>query len=296
MTQPRAPRQPCAGSALRRMLAGLVLIVALLMLARAPAKAETLAERAAMLEPSFTISLPDGAGPFPVVIMLHGCGGRRGFLDTYARVAREAGAASVIVDSYTPRGVSRHAAFATICTGLTFRGAERAGDLYAVVNWTRAQSWADPDRLIAAGWSHGGWTVLDALALRSGHDMQAATGLRDLPEEPLAGVRGAFVAYPYAGVASLAGRRAWRHDVDAVAIVCGRDYIVGAAAPRAALERQRSLGAKLDIEMFPHATHAFDEPGAHDPRVRYSAEDSAKAEAMLASLIARVRATHITDP
>jgi dienelactone hydrolase len=285
MAQARAPRQPCVAWAMRVMVALCVIAAALFMSPHA--KAETLAERAAMLEPNFTIVKPDGPGPFPVVIMMHGCGGRRGFLDTYAARVREAGAASVIVDSYAPRGISRHAAFATICTGLTFRGRERAGDLFAVVNWTRAQSWADPERLIAAGWSHGGWTLLDGLALRSGAEMQSATGLRDLAEEPLAGVRAAFFAYPYAGVASLAGQRAWRHDVDGIAIVCGRDFIVG--TPRGPLERQRGLGARLEVKMFTTATHAFDEPEAHDPRVRYSAEASAEAERLLIGLVQRVR-------
>jgi dienelactone hydrolase len=261
------------------------------MLARTSAKAETLAERIALLEPCFTILRPEGDGPFPIVIMLHGCGGRRDFLDKYAAAALGAGGAVVIVDSFAARGISRPAAIATICTGLAFRGRERAGDLYAAAAWARAQPWADRERLIAAGWSHGGWTVLDALALHKGREMAAATGLDDLPDEPLAGVRAAFIAYPYAGIASLVGRRPWRRDIDAVAIIAGRDYIVGAATPRAALARQRALGARLEILEFAAATHAFEETDGQDPRIRYSAEHSARAEALLAALVARVRAS-----
>ena len=37
------------------------------------------------------------------------------------------------------------------------------------------------------GWSHGGWTIMDALALRPGAEMARATRIDDLPAEPLEG-------------------------------------------------------------------------------------------------------------
>jgi dienelactone hydrolase len=249
------------------------------------AEADTMGERIALLEPAMSVSLPDGAGPFPVVIMLHGCGGRQQFINTYAQILNRAGVATVIVDSFKPRRINMLMAYGTVCTGLQMWGRQRAGDLYAVMAWARAQAWADPHKLYAAGWSHGGWTIIDALALRSGAEMRRATGLTDLPEEPLMGLAGCFLAYPYAGRASFAGRRAWRFTPRTIAIIGGRDYIVGTDVPRTAMERIRGANGPIEIEFFPNATHAFDVPEALDARIRFNAEDTARAQDLLLGLV-----------
>ena len=97
------------------------------------------------------------------------------------------------------------------------------------------------------------------------------------------------MVYPYAGRASLAGQRPWRTSPTTYAIVAGRDYIVGADYPRAALERIRSRGVPIEIEIYETQTHAFDEPEAVDLRVRYDREATERAHARLAALIAHVR-------
>jgi dienelactone hydrolase len=249
--------------------------------------AQTLTDQAARLEPFMEIARPPGAGPFPVVLMLHGCGGPRPFqLDAAAQVVR-AGGAAVLIDSFAPRRISRIAALATVCTGAQLRGAERAGDLFAILAWTGKQDWADAKRIVAAGWSHGAWTIMDALALRAGEEMRRATGLTDLPREPLEGLAGAFLAYPYAGVASLAGRRDWRIAPPTTAILAGRDFIVGEKTPRAALERQRARGAPIEIVFFPNATHAFEDAEAEDPRIRHDPELTARTYALLCDQLTR---------
>lgn len=248
------------------------------------AQAETLNQRIERLSPHFTVLRPDGDGPFPVVVMLHGCGGPRPFIDDMARVAQHAGAAVMVVDSFAPRRISRIAAFATVCTGARLQGRERAGDLYAAFAWAKRQNWADGQRLAALGWSHGGWTILDALALRSGAEMARATGLDGLPPEPLTGMRAAMLVYPYTGLGSLVGRRPWRIAPASLALLAGRDYIVGDSRP--ALLRQRARGAPLEIVVLEAATHAFEDAQAEDPRVRYDPAATAREQQMLADMIA----------
>lgn len=246
---------------------------------------EHVGERVARLEPHFTVLKPAREGRFPVVLMLHGCGGARPFISNMAEVAVGAGAAAVIIDSYTPRRISQLAAYATVCTGARLHGRERAGDLYAAMAWTRAQPWADPNRIAAMGWSHGGWTILDALSLRAGAEMERVTGLRGLAEEPLEGLAGAMVVYPYTGVGSYVGQRPWRMTPkNTAAIVAQHDYIVGES--RAALEKQRARGAALDIHYFQGATHAFEDAEAADMRVRFNAEATAREHALLEAMIA----------
>jgi dienelactone hydrolase len=247
------------------------------------APAETLHTRIEQLAPHFTLTRPQIPGPTPVVVMLHGCGGQRPFQHEIAEVAVKSGAAALQVDSYAHRRISRVAAFATVCTGARLHGRERAGDLFAAVAWAQTQDWADPSRIVAIGWSHGAWTIMDALALRSGEEMRRATGLSGLPDEPLEGLAGAMMVYPYASVGSFAGRRDWRVSPRSLAIVAEHDYIVGPT--RRTLERQAARGAPLDIHVFEGVTHAFEDNHAEDPRVRYNPAATAREHAMLRALL-----------
>lgn len=272
--------RPC----LRRINLGIIALIWALMGASMPAAAETLQDRVELLAPHFSVTRPEGDGPFPVLIMLHGCGGPRQFTDHTAEVATRAGAAVINVDSYRPRRISRVAALATVCTGASLQGRERAGDLYAAMAWARQQRWVDGSRVAAIGWSHGAWTIMDALALRSGAEMRRATGLEDLPDEPLAGLSAALIVYPYTGIGSFAGRRDWRLAPRSTAIIAQHDYIVGQT--RGALERQRLRSPSLDLVLFEGATHAFEDAQASDPRVRYNPAATAREHGMIRDMIA----------
>jgi dienelactone hydrolase len=281
MAPARRGDQSCATSVAAPILALAVLLLGFSMPVRA--FAESLQSRIETLSPHFAVARPETEARVPVVLMMHGCGGPRPFLNDMANVAVEAGAAAVQIDSFAPRRISRVAAIATVCTGARLHGRERAGDLYAAYAWARTQDWADPNRIIVMGWSHGGWTIMDALALRSGREMEHFTGLDGLEDEPLEGLAGALIVYPYAGVGTYVGRRDWRFGPRSIAIIAERDYIVGST--RAALERQRARGAPLDIHLFENATHAFEDELAEDPRVRYDAAATAREHALLRELL-----------
>lgn len=246
---------------------------------------ETVAQRAASLMAHAEVLRPEGPGPFATVVQMHGCGGCKPFQRRYAEAVRAAGGAAIVLDSFAHRRIGTFEAYATVCTGARLQGAERAGDLFAAVHWARQQPWADPNRLIAAGWSHGGWTVMDALCLQPGEDMARQTGLADLPGEPLAGLSGVFLVYPYCGLASLSGRRPWRIQPATCAIVAGRDRVVGSRRPQAVLEELRAAGVPLDLHVWPEATHAFDEAEAEDVRVRYSEPRMRQAQALLQAMV-----------
>lgn len=264
----------------------LLVLVWTMLMAPAPAVADTLELRIRQLEPAMAVTLPaDLDARVPVVVMLHGCGGRGVFLDRYAAAAAAEGWASVIVDSYAHRGIGRVEAYSTICTGFRLWGRERAGDLYAALEWVRRQPWADPARIVVAGWSHGGWTALDALVLRPHKETFEATGMLGIPDEPLAGVVGAFLVYPYCGTVCLARTRPFRVKPRTVAVLAGADRVVGVSVPRAALERQAEAGAPLTIALLDGATHAFDEPEARDLRSRYDPDHTARAHALLRELL-----------
>ena len=212
---------------------------------------------------------PEGPGPFPVALILHGCGGKTPFLEAYARTAVAAGWAAVVVDSLKPRGLTPLDAKLTVCTGLRVRGTKRAGDVFAMLAWLEGQAWADPARVFLAGWSHGGWTIMDAYAL--GERAPMITGLADAaPERLRRAVKGALLVYPFAGYPALTTRHGWGERAPPVwSVLAGKDQVVGWKAPKLALDRLARDGLSVDQMFLPDATHAFDDDKANDPRARY---------------------------
>ena len=212
---------------------------------------------------------PDGAGPFPVALILHGCGGKTPFLEAYAQTAVDAGYAAIVVDSLKPRGMSTLDAKLLVCTGVRLHGLKRSADLFAVLAWLERQPWADAERVFLAGWSHGGWAIMDGFAI--GENAARATGLADAdPARLRAQVKGALLVYPYASYPSLTSNRGWGDAGPRVwSVLAGRDQVVGWKAPSKALERLKRDGISVDSVFLPDATHAFDDDRANDPRAKY---------------------------
>jgi len=99
------------------------------------------------------LDLPHGKGPFPAVIILHGCGGLGASQLIWSKRLIGWGYATLIPDSLTPRGVDR------VCDPdaqplVTPR--DRVGDIGSAIAWLRSKRGIDPDRIAVLGLSHGG--------------------------------------------------------------------------------------------------------------------------------------------
>lgn len=224
---------------------------------------QTLAERWTLLEPGVTVVGPDDDRPRPAVILFHGCGGLRGHLPRYAEAAKAAGWRAFIVDSYGPRGWSREYALATVCTGLQLRGDKRAGDVLASLHGVSQRADVIPDKIVLAGWSHGGWGIMEAM---SSERRAGMLGLPDPGAVSLRGVIGAYLAYPYIGIAALNRMRPWKHCPRTLAVVSRTDHLTTVRNAERVMTMVRDCGA--DIETWiAEGTHAFDEPGAVKPMV-----------------------------
>ncbi len=235
---------------------------------------------------------PSGPGPFPVALILHGCGGKTPFLETYAQVAVEAGWAAVVIDSFAPRGISPLRAKLTVCTGTALHGLKRSGDVFAMLAWLESQPWADPSRMFLAGWSHGGWSIMDGYAI--GANAARATGIVDAdPRKLRARVKGVLVVYPYAAYPSLTSSRGWDlqgfDGPQIFSVLGGKDQVVGWKHPRRALDRLARDGLAVDTVFYADATHAFDDDRANDPRARYRPDLFAQTQAYFATALERVR-------
>ena len=107
---------------------------------------------------------PDGDGPFPAVIALHGCGGLAGHAEPVAPRYRDwaeqllkEGKAVLLPDSYGSRDLGpqcrvkeRH---------LRARR-ERVADIMASRQWLLQQPWAAHDRISLLGWANGASALL----------------------------------------------------------------------------------------------------------------------------------------
>jgi dienelactone hydrolase len=103
------------------------------------------------------LAKPDGAGPFPAVIVLHGCAGMHD--TTKQKLVDELvawGYVVLLVDSYATRRGIDHA-----CTSsplaMFFR---RRPDAYGALVFLAGQTFVDPRRVAAVGFSAGAWVSL----------------------------------------------------------------------------------------------------------------------------------------
>ena len=131
-----------------------------------------------------TLIKPDGNGPFPVIILVHGCAGIHKLHYTWAHRFLEWGYASLILDSFGPRNIER------VCDSIE-KMAElvpaRAQDMYDAKNYLSKQPFASKNSIATVGWSHGAWTVLDAIRRNhpKGGPFSAAVAFYPLCEWPL---------------------------------------------------------------------------------------------------------------
>ncbi len=249
---------------------------------------EALAARSSRLEPGFQLVRPDpetfGQGPFPTTIMMHGCGDQFGPQPDYARAAAQHGAASIIVDSFSARQINKVEAASLVCAGLRLWGRERAGDVMAALHWARRQDWVDPQRLSLAGWSHGGWSVMDSLAL--GSDVGKHANLTDLAADALDGVTSAFLVYPWCGAGAQTPSRGWIKPVRAFMLLAEKDSVAGVRFPLRALEAAAKSGATTDSIVYKGATHCFDEEVTLNPTFKFDPAETARAAAFYGQWIA----------
>ena len=103
------------------------------------------------------ISKPDGIGPFPAVIIAHGCFGVEQNQFEWAQRLNSSGYVTVIVDSFVPREVN------SVCSNPSLVSPEtRAFDVYGAAAYLRKQPFVNPREIGLIGFSHGGWTALCA--------------------------------------------------------------------------------------------------------------------------------------
>jgi dienelactone hydrolase len=107
------------------------------------------------------LAKPEGAGPFPAVVVLHGCAGM--FEATKQALADDLvawGYVVLFVDSFTTRGID-HACTASAARAHSFvTGLTRTSDAYGALVFLARKAFVDPQRVAAVGFSQGAWITL----------------------------------------------------------------------------------------------------------------------------------------
>jgi dienelactone hydrolase len=138
------------------------------------------------------LTKPQGDGPFPAVVLMHGCAGIGKPNDEWANKLASWGYVALEVDSLGPRGES------DICANiwkLPFH--IRAYDAYDAKSYLSGLPFVDRKRIGLMGWSHGGCGTLASVS-RSNYATFAAFVTTNLePPERNDLFRAAVALYPF---------------------------------------------------------------------------------------------------
>jgi len=236
----------------------------------------------AKLAPFYRVTKPQGAGPFPTALLYSGCDGPHDNLAAWAAMLNAQGWAAIVVDSHGPRGLLHHEAWRLVCAGQLLMGSERAGDVLVSVADARRMPFVDPARLVLLGASHGGWAIMDLLALDAeGRLPFNLAAPPPGPTDPLAGVVGAILLYPYCGEASRAARTGWSRKLPTLFLLGAGDVIAPAGKCIALAERLTAEGVPVETRLFEGVTHGFDQQERSE--LSTLAFDAAATEAAMAA-------------
>ena len=185
---------------------------------------------------------PDGSGPFPAVVLLHGCSGMNSVhasntYNTWASRLVSWGYVTLQVDSLGPRGETN------ICDKvLRVAPFVRLFDAYAGKSYLARQSYVDENRIAVMGWSHGGATTLYAVNKNN---------LIRIKSDPY---KAAIAFYPWCGPSKI-----HLNTPLLILIGAGDDWTPADQCKNLKLEPETNN--EVNLKVYPNAHHGFDLEG-----------------------------------
>jgi dienelactone hydrolase len=181
------------------------------------------------------LAKPAGAGPFPAVVILHGCGGLLPQNILMAEQLKSWGYVALAIDSLGSRGWSNN------CLGGFLN--DQPVDAYSGLNFLVAQNFVDPDRIGLLGYSMGGGAAM--VAVERGRIEQS------FPRK----FRAVIAYYP--------GRCEGSSGImmaPTLILIGALDDWTPVQACQELVKRASDAGVTIDIVVYPNAYHAFDIP------------------------------------
>jgi carboxymethylenebutenolidase len=217
---------------------------------------------------------PQGPGPYPAVVILHGRGGpysskvnkacmlvsrtepsacnANGLSKRHSMWGQywaERGYLALLPDSFGPRGKAH--GFDRFTHGDPDRAdvnekTVRPLDAEGALNWLRSQRDVIPSRVFLQGWSNGGSTALNVMQRQN----------------TKAGYRASLSLYPGCGPQALLAP-AIATSAPITLLLGSDDEEVSPVRCEELAKRSIAAGSKVDVVVYPGATHGFDDPGQH---------------------------------
>jgi len=187
------------------------------------------------------LAKPDGDGPFPAVVALHGCselpeGVARNVSERYVSW----GYVILLVDSFTTRGIDH------TCTPEKYAAADiftRTLDAYGALLFLARQPFVDAQQVAIVGASQGGMVTLSVAEERSNQLFVNPSNLA---------FRAAVALYPGCGAPG------GRPSMPTLILVGELDDWTPAADCGRTMTRWGDAGAPVQLVIYPGAHHAFD--------------------------------------
>lgn len=182
------------------------------------------------------LSKPEGGGPFPAIVYLHGCGGlSRSTRDDVAKLMTGWGYVALAVDSFTTRGLKDS------CDNLM---SAREGDALAALRHLSAQNFVDPQRIAVVGSSQGAIVALQLVSTRPNffavpHDLK---------------FKAVVAYYPECSFATE------QLTLPTIILIGELDDWTPARDCERWMARRAGKGAPVKLVVYPGAYHGFDDP------------------------------------
>lgn len=179
---------------------------------------------------------PAGGGPFPAVVLLHGCAGIQAKRDhPWAQRLNEWGYVTLQVDSFRPRDTT------STCT---WSGKElsdildrRITDAYDAKRYLGSLPIVDSSRIAVMGWSQGGTTTVNLLFSEREEPFKTAVALYPSCRHSLADINAPLLI-----------------------LIGAKDDWTPAERCVAKMPKKQSLH-EVFLQIYPNAYHAYDAPG-----------------------------------
>jgi dienelactone hydrolase len=177
---------------------------------------------------------PEGKGPFPSVVLLHGCDGIQPFQEQWAGNLASLGYAALLVDSHGPSGIGED------CHNWPPTANTRSFDAYGALRYLRDRPDIDDARIGVLGWDTGGRAAMAVVEVN---------GVQQLVQDRF---KTGIALYP-------SGRLHPPVSVPALVLIGDRDN----CSPQLRPDAQAT--GPLRIETVLDATHGFDNPRFAEP-------------------------------
>jgi dienelactone hydrolase len=211
------------------------------------------------------LTKPNGAGPFPAVVLLHSCLGLPADRRAIASALASWGYVALFVDDFTTRGIKETCAV---------EFAEGVPDAFGALAFLSRLPYVDPARIGAIGYSQGADIALTIASARFASAFAIPANLE---------FKTAAAFYP-----PCANQAGARMAMPTLILIGERDDVT----PAADCARLAGDHPEVQLVVFPGAYHGFDHPGFADGKrllgmmLKYDSAAAGQASAALRDFLA----------